>query len=324
LRGVAAGPVLDLYRGRDVPLGDTTIVRRLLPNLGRRLVGPWCFVDHYGPDDITTSPGMQVAPHPHIGLQTVSWLLRGEVHHRDSIGSDQVIRPGELGVMTSGRGIAHSEQSPATHPGDLHGVQLWVALPDDVRQTAPAWQHVGDLPTLSNGAMHATVFMGELSDAKSPGAAFSPIVGADITLTGAGEEVLALEPDFEYGVLVMDGAVEVDPSTSSGHGVRVGVGSFLYLGTGRAALRFGPVDGRPARMMLLGGAPFDEKIVMWWNFVARSTEEIVEAREQWASLDQRFGGPHPVAGYHDGPVIPAPPMPAGRLKPSGGPRERKA
>jgi redox-sensitive bicupin YhaK (pirin superfamily) len=260
---------------------------------------------------------MQVAPHPHIGLQTVSWLLHGEVHHMDSIGSDQLVRSGELGVMTAGRGIAHSEQSPATHAGDLHGVQLWVALPDEVRNIEPSWQHVVELPTLSNGAMSATVFMGELSDVKSPGNSYSPITGADIVLTGMGEDVIVLEPEFEYGVLVMQGAVEID-------GVTVGVGSFLYLGTGRHSLRFGPADGRPARMMLLGGEPFDEEIVMWWNFVARDTDEVLEAREQWMSSDARFGGPQVVAGYHDGPVTPAPPMPVGRLKPSGGARSRKA
>ncbi len=310
---VEARPVLELYAGREVALGESTVVRRVLPNLGRRLVGPWCFIDHYGPDDISTTAGMQVAPHPHIGLQTVSWLLKGSVHHRDSIGSDQVIDAGELGLMTAGLGIAHSEQSPAVHPAALHGVQLWVALPDGVRDTAPAWQHVAQLPTFSNGAMKATVFMGELCDVRSPGTTFSPMTGADIVLTGQGEDVLALEPDFEYGVIVMDGAVEIDTAT-------VTVGSFLYLGTGRASLRFGAADGRPARFMLLGGAPFEEKIVMWWNFVTRDTDEIAEAREQWQAGDSRFGV---VAGYNDGPVTAAPAMPAGRLKASGGARERK-
>jgi len=106
------GPVLDLLPGKEVLLGESTRVRRLLPTLGRRLVGAWAFVDHYGPDDIASSPGMQVPPHPHTGLQTVSWLLEGEVHHRDSVGSDTRIHPGELALMTAGHGIAHSEQSP--------------------------------------------------------------------------------------------------------------------------------------------------------------------------------------------------------------------
>jgi redox-sensitive bicupin YhaK (pirin superfamily) len=239
----------------------------------------------------------------------------------DSIGSDQLITAGQLGVMTAGRGIAHSEQSPVAHPAQLHGVQLWVALPEGARHAEPAWQHEEHLPRLSSSAMEATVFVGELADAVSPATTFSPIVGADITLTGTGDEVLVLQPDFEYGVIVMDGGVLID-------GVRVNVGSFLYLGHGRHSLRFGPIGARPARMMLLGGEPFGEEIVMWWNFVARDTDEIAVAREQWAAGDERFGGATPVAGYAaanpGGPVTAAPPMPTGRLKPSGGARQRKA
>ena len=326
LGAVSARPTVEVFPGREVPLsggppasggvaggGESTLVRRLLPNLGRRLVGPWCFIDHYGPDDVAAGPGMQVPPHPHIGLQTVSWLLDGEVHHRDCLGSDSLISPGQLGVMTAGRGICHSEQSPVPHPALLHGVQLWLALPDAHRNADPAWQHVPDLPTLANEHLHATVFMGTLADTTSPGTAFSPLVGADIALTPRGDDVLATEPDFEYAVLVMDGAVEVDGTT-------VGVGALGYLGTGRAALRLTEPHGRPARLMLLGGAPFEEQIVMWWNFVGRDTEEIAQARADWED-GTRFGV---VRGYTDGPAIPAPPMPAGRLKPGGAVRERKS
>src|SRR3954471_14090278 len=146
LEGTTAGPALDLLPGREGQLGESTRVRRLLPALGRRLVGAWAFVDHYGPDDISSSPGMQVAPHPHTGLQTVSWLLEGEVHHRDSLGSDAHIPPGELALMTAGHGIAHSEQSPAAHPRLLHGAQLWVVLPDASRDVPPTFEHHGTLP----------------------------------------------------------------------------------------------------------------------------------------------------------------------------------
>ena len=116
LADVAPSPVAEVFTGREVLLGEATNVRRLLPNLGRRMVGPWCFVDHYGPDDIGDEAGMQVPPHPHIGLQTVSWLLSGEVRHRDSLGSDQVLTAGSLGLMTSGRGISHAEHSTVPHP----------------------------------------------------------------------------------------------------------------------------------------------------------------------------------------------------------------
>src|SRR6187551_392874 len=136
---VTAEPVRELLAGRAVPLGESTVVRRLLPTLGRRMVGAWCFVDHYGPDDIADQPGMRVPPHPHIGLQTVSWLLDGEVHHTDSLGSDQTLLPGQLGLMTAGRAIAHAEQSPTPHPSALHGAQLWVALPEAARRVDPAW-----------------------------------------------------------------------------------------------------------------------------------------------------------------------------------------
>ena len=138
---VTAEPVRELIAPRRVRLGESTEVRRLLPSLGRRMVGAWCFVDHYGPDDIAQQPGMQVPPHPHMGLQTVSWLLDGEVLHRDSLGSLQTLRPGELGLMTSGRAIAHSEESPAGHSTVLHGAQLWVALPGADRHTDPAFEH---------------------------------------------------------------------------------------------------------------------------------------------------------------------------------------
>jgi quercetin 2,3-dioxygenase len=300
--GVASAPVHEVFAGREVLLGESTRVRRLLPNLGRRLVGPWCFVDHYGPDDVATGPGMQVPPHPHMGLQTVSWLLTGEVHHRDSLGSDQLIRPGELGLMTSGHGIAHAEQSPVPHPALLHGVQLWVALPGSARDVAPAWAHHATLPRLSAAGLSATVIMGELAGATSPGQAYSPMIGVDIALDPAAEALLPLEPDFEHAVLVASGAVDVDEVT-------LAPGAMLYLGAARRDLRLSTQTG--ARALLLGGEPFAEQIVMWWNFVARSGEEVAAAREQWMT-GARFGA---VAGAGD--PLAAPPLPPGRLKPGG-------
>jgi redox-sensitive bicupin YhaK (pirin superfamily) len=290
---VAAGPVHEVFAGREVMLGESTKVRRLLPNLGRRLVGPWCFVDHYGPDDLASGPGMQVPPHPHMGLQTVSWLLEGEVHHRDSLGNDQLIRPRELGLMTAGEAIAHAEQSPASHPALLHGVQLWVALPDAARRVPPAWAHHAELPALTDTGLTATVIMGALAGAVSPGQAHSPLVGADLALDAAADMLLPLEPDFEHAVLAMSGSLEVD-------GVEVVPGAMLYLGCGRRDLRVRS-DGA-ARALLLGGEPFDEQIVMWWNFVARSSEEIAAAREDWAA-GNRFGV---VRGYHGAPAARTP------------------
>ncbi|WP_431963191.1 pirin family protein [Actinacidiphila sp. bgisy160] len=199
---VSARPVHDLLTGRLVPLGESSVVRRLLPNLGRRMVGAWCFVDHYGPDDIADQPGMQVPPHPHIGLQTVSWLHEGEVLHRDTLGSLQTVRPRELGLMTSGRGIAHSEESPREHARLLHGAQLWVALPDAARHREPAFEHHADLPVLhGGGGLTATVVLGELDGAASPGTVHTPIVGADLALAGGTDVTLPLQPDFAYAVV---------------------------------------------------------------------------------------------------------------------------
>jgi quercetin 2,3-dioxygenase len=301
---VSAQPVRDLLNPREAHLGGSTVVRRLLPNLGRRMVGAWAFVDHYGPDDIADESGMQVPPHPHMGLQTVSWLREGEVLHRDSLGSVQTVRPQELGLMTAGRAIAHSEQSPAPHPRLLHGAQLWIALPDAHRDIAPAFEHHTGLPQVTAAGLTATVILGTLDGASSPGTVHSPLVGADLTLTDGTATRVPLEPDFEYAVLTMSGATDVD-------GVRLSPGTMLYLGCGRTDL---PLRAESdSTLLLLGGEPFAEQIVMWWNFIGRTGEEIAGAREAWMSGGDRFGTVH---GYHDAP-LPAPALPDLPLKPRG-------
>ncbi|MFG3281588.1 pirin family protein [Streptomyces sp. NPDC048111] len=300
---VVAEPVRELLSPRTVRLGESTEVRRLLPNLGRRMVGAWAFVDHYGPDDIADEPGMQVAPHPHMGLQTVSWLHQGEVLHRDSLGSLQTVRPRELGLMTSGRAISHSEETPRAHSRFLHGAQLWVALPDAHRTVEPHFQHHADLPHATAPGLDATIILGELDGAVSPGSTYTPIVGADLTLTEGAEARLPLNPDFEYAVLSMSGEAYVDE-------VPVLPGSMLYLGCGRAELPLRATSD--ASVMLLGGEPFEEEILMWWNFVARTNEEIQQARSDWMT-GSRFGE---VKGY-DGPPIPAPELPGVPLKARG-------
>jgi redox-sensitive bicupin YhaK (pirin superfamily) len=307
LEGTAARPVLDLLPGKEVILGESTRVRRLLPTLGRRMVGAWAFVDHYGPDDISDGAGMQVAPHPHTGLQTVSWLLEGEVHHRDSLGSDVQFGPGQLALMTAGHGIAHAEQSPVIHPRFLHGAQLWVALPDADRDAAPAFEHHATLPGWTSDGLTTTVLMGSFGGATSPGTAHTPLVGVDLDVaTGADIEV-PLEPDFEYGLLASSGSVTVE-------GAPLGRGAMLYLGTGRSSLRLTAVEA--SRLLLLGGQPFEEHLVMWWNFVGRTGEEIADYAEQWNAESARFGA---VVGY-DGARLEAPPLPPVPLKARG--RER--
>ncbi|SBU90786.1 hypothetical protein YW5DRAFT_01050 [Streptomyces sp. Ncost-T6T-1] len=300
---VVAEPVRELLAPRRVQLGGSTEVRRLLPNLGRRMVGAWAFVDHYGPDDIADEPGMQVPPHPHMGLQTVSWLHEGEVLHRDSLGSLQTVRPRELALMTSGRAISHSEESPKEHARLLHGAQLWVALPDAHRNVEPHFQHHAELPVVTAPGLSATVILGELDGAASPGTAYTPIVGADLSLTGGAQTRLPLDPDFEYAVLSMSGEAEVD-------GVPVLPGSMLYLGCGRTELPLRALSD--AGLMLLGGEPFEEELVMFWNWIGRSQEEIEQARQDWME-GARFGE---VQGY-DGTRLPAPELPPVPLKARG-------
>jgi redox-sensitive bicupin YhaK (pirin superfamily) len=307
LTATTARPVLDLLPGKEVLLGESTRVRRLLPTMGRRLVGAWAFVDHYGPDDVWDTTGMQVPPHPHTGLQTVSWLLEGEVHHRDSVGSDALIRPGELALMTAGHAIAHAETSPAVHPRFLHGAQLWVALPDAARDVAPAFEHHRELPGFDSDGLSATVILGSMGGATSPGTAYTPLVGVDLALAAGADVELPLEPDFEYAVLTASGGADVE-------GTPMSPGAMLYLGTGRRSLRLRS-DGA-ARLLLLGGEPFDERIVMWWNFVGRSGEEIAEFAAAWAE-HQRFGE---VAGFSEDQRLDVPPLPPLPLKPRG--RER--
>jgi redox-sensitive bicupin YhaK (pirin superfamily) len=298
---------------RDVLLGRTTHVRRLVPNKTRRMIGAWCFLDHYGPDDIKATGGMWVPPHPHTGLQTVTWLFEGLGLHTDSLGSHQLIRPGQLNVMTAGHGICHAEVSPDEAPERLHGVQLWVCLPDGVRDTTPpAFAHLAELPTWTEPGAILRVLVGSLAGAASAAPTYTPIVGAELTLEPGSAVTLPLEPDFEYGALVAQGAVEVD-------GVLVERNAMSYLGLGRRELTFRAAsDGEPTILMLLGGEPFEEEIVMWWNFIGRSHEEIVEQRAAWngAGLDdepERFG----VVADFDGDRLLAPPMPNTRLKPRG-------
>jgi redox-sensitive bicupin YhaK (pirin superfamily) len=295
----ATGP--ELLEGAPVALGGPRglAVTRTLPNRQRRMVGAWCFLDAYGPHDLDGSAGMRVGPHPHSGLQTVSWLVAGEVLHRDSLGNLQEIRPGQLNLMTAGHGIAHSEETPAVHSGVLHGVQLWVALPGSDRDGPAAFTHHGDLPVLSDGGLTATVLMGELAGATSPARTFTPLVGAEVTLAAGTAVRLPLRPDFEYAVLALDGAPTVE-------GAPLKPGPLLYLGENLSSVRL--ETGGEARLMLLGGEPFAERIVMWWNFVARDHDEIVAARRGWAD-GTRFGEVH---GYAGDPM-PAPPMPITRL-----------
>lgn len=310
---VAPAPV-QIVEAREVPLGGlrAMTVHRTIPHRSRSMIGAWCFADRYGPNDVSNCEGMQVAPHPHTGLQTVTWLFAGEVLHRDSLGNTQIVRPGELNLMTAGRGIAHSEQSPEQRPRVLHGVQLWTALPSKYRNIAPTFEHFSDsqLPVVDLGNARAFVMLGSLGGVTSPATAYSPIVGAEVLVPNGGEVVLEVDPAFEHGILVDTVALNVE-------GAAVGVSDLAYLPVGRRRIRV-ETPG-PARFLLIGGEPFEEQIVMWWNFVGGSHEDVVAARGQWmaeisgAEGAGRFGT---VAGY-DGEPWPAPPVPNVRLRARG-------
>ncbi len=290
--GPAAPPCLEVTESRTATVGDVT-VRRALPRRGRRTVGAWCFADHMGPADVTESRGVDIGAHPHTGLQTVTWLLDGEVLHRDSLGSEQVVAPGQLNLMTAGHGVSHSEEATGRYRGRLEGVQLWVAQPAGSRSGEAAFEHHAALPAVALGRSgEATVLIGSFGGVDSPARHDTPLVGADLLLR-AGVAVVPLRPEWEYALVVLRGAVGVA-------GTLVPPGRLAYLGTGRDEL---PLDApEPARALLLGGEPFGEQVLMWWNFVARTREELDAAYASWAAGDERFGRVRSAL-----PRIPAPP-----------------
>ena len=300
---------LEVVSPRDVPLGGlrAMTVRRTLPNRNRTTIGPWCFLDHYGPDDVALTGGMSVPPHPHTGLQTVSWLFEGIIHHRDSTGADAEVVPGELNLMTAGSGIQHSEVS-SQESGVLHGVQLWVALPDASRHQAPHF-YAGSAPTATIDGASVALITGSLPQVGvSEAPHYSPIVAAQIDLPAHTTLNLAVEEIFEHGVLVDEGDVEIDYTVVGRH-------HLAYLPPGVTQLAVSSA-ANPARLVLIGGEPFGEELVMWWNFVGRSHDEIVEFRQQW---QEGIGAGSEQFGHLDHmPALPAPDMPSVRLKPRPG------
>jgi redox-sensitive bicupin YhaK (pirin superfamily) len=280
----ASQPRLERYPNRALSLGSLA-VSRALPVKDRRLVGPWCFLDRFGPLTFNEGKPMDVAPHPHMGLQTVTWLHDGEVVHRDSLGFESVLRPGGVNVMTSGGGIAHSEETPRDNTGRLNGVQLWTALPDADRHGAADFVHVKDVPLFESVAGIVRVFAGTLDGTTSPAPYYSHLLGADLQVHPRHTLVVPLNPAYEQAVLVMTGDCALDDQPLD---ERV----LYYLGTTRSEAGFSSRNG--SRVLLIGGPPFPETILMWWNFVARTGEEITRARTDWDER-RRFGE---VAAYN--------------------------
>lgn len=252
-------------------------VRRALPRRTRRLIGPWCFIDHMGPATVDEG-GLGVAPHPHIGLQTVTWLLAGEVLHRDSLGTEQVIVPGQLNLMTAGHGVSHSEEGTG-YRGEIHGVQLWVAQPDRTRHDPPAFEHLADLPQVDLTSGMARVLVGEFAGALSPARRDFDHVGVDLDLR-AGTTTFPVHPEHEYGLVVLSGSLSIGATD-----VRPGQLAALEIGHDELAL----TTRDTTRALLVGGVPFEEEVLMWWNYVARNREEIVAAHRDWTDGSGRFG-----------------------------------
>ncbi|GAA2180870.1 pirin family protein [Brooklawnia cerclae] len=308
---------IEVVEPRTVPLGtgDAMQVERAIPQRALSLVGAWCFLDHFGQDvgDGQANASMRVAPHPHTGLQTVTWLFSGEIEHRDGLGTQAVVLPGEVNLMTAGWGITHTEYSVGPEP--LHGVQLWIALPDSHRFVDPRFEHFAPEPVRMDDH-EVAVFVGRFGDAESPVEVHSPLVGAEIRFTNETPLVVDVDESWEFGLLADSGAARIE-------GVEVPRGRLGYAPPGRSTLTLS-ADAEPGRVVtaiLIGGKPLDADIVMWWNFVGRSHDEIVRWRANWQlAIGAETGGDN--AGNFpltprtdDEPAYPAPPMPAVRLRP---------
>ncbi|TQL03769.1 pirin family protein [Cellulomonas sp. SLBN-39] len=302
-----ARPGVQVLAPRDVPLGGprAMAVRRTLPHRDRSFVGAWCFVDHYGPDDVAATGGMDVPPHPHTGLATVSWLFEGEIEHRDSGGVHAVVRPGEVNLMTAGHGIAHSEVStPGT--ARLHGVQLWVVLPASARDGERGFQHhAAPLVDLAPG-VRGRVFVGSFAGHASPVRTATPLLGVEVHLDAGTRWAAPVDPAHEHALLLDRGSVTLAGTT-------LAPGDLGVVDAGPGVLEV--VAHEPVRAVLLGGAPFEEEVVMWWNFIAPTHDDVVAARDAWQARSARFGQ---VPGWDREPGwLPAPQIPPVRLRPRG-------
>ena len=277
------GKGIERIASRAAELGEGMAIHRALPSRQRRMVGAWCFLDHVGPVAFAPGQELHVGAHPHTCLQTFTWMIEGALMHRDSLGSEQLIRPGQVNLMTAGRGIVHTEDSVQ---GQLrmHAAQLWIALPPDAADIAPAFENYPDLPAWTASGCVFTLLAGDFMGRTSPVVLHSPLVGMDVYSPASSGHELPLTPDFEYGILVLEGSVHVE-------GERFDTDEFAYLGQARnnISLTLAPAS----RILLVGGQPFERPIDMWWNFVGHSQAYIARAQADWESGDPRFG---PVKG----------------------------
>lgn len=273
----AAGlaPVDLVIEPRTRDLGDGFEVRRVLPYAKRHMVGPFIFFDHFGPTRFRAGTGLDVRPHPHIGLATITYLFNGEIMHRDSLGNAQPIRPGAVNWMTAGRGIVHSERTPPAvrqHESTIYGIQSWIALPRAREEIAPAFEHVpaASLPLIEGDGVSARLIAGTLFGKTSPVATQSPIFYADVTLR-AGATVTMAPAYTQRAAYLLEGAVDCAGAQHAPPQMLV------FDSKARAAI----TAREPARLLLLGGEPLDGERHIWWNLVSSSVERIEQAKRDW-------------------------------------------
>lgn len=286
---------------QDVPLrraeiGQGTVIKRALPSRHKRMIGAWCFLDHAGPVQFSAGQGLDVGPHPHIGLQTFTWMIEGSMLHSDSVGTtNQLIRPKQVNLMTAGYGISHSEVAPATET-QMHAAQLWIALPDAQRHIEPRFDHYPELPVIEKDQIQFTVLVGEFLQTQSPVQVHSELLGVDLMTDQDSQTQLQLNPQFEYAFLALDGTATVNQH-------QLNADNMLVLEPGLEHIQLNlPAN---SRVLLLGGLPFESPILLWWNFVGRTQEELAQARQQWIDQDARFGDiPSYEGGRLEAPVMP--------------------
>ena len=271
---------LQTFPLRRAEIGQGTVIKRALPSRHKRMIGAWCFLDHAGPAHFAQGEGLDVGPHPHIGLQTFTWMIEGSMMHGDSLGTQQLIRPKQVNLMTAGYGITHTEVAPETET-QMHSVQLWIALPDAQKDMPPQFDHYPELPVVEKDQLKWTILVGEFLATASPVHVHSALLGVDIESQQAASSQLKLDPTFEYGFLLLEGS-----ATVNGHELTQDNMIVLDVGVPQVNLSV----GSNSRIILVGGEPFESPILLWWNFVGRTQEELAIAREQWVNQDTtRYG-----------------------------------
>ncbi|ARU03575.1 hypothetical protein CCO03_01735 [Comamonas serinivorans] len=273
---------------RHASLGGDLAVHRALPTRWLRSVGHWCFLDHMGPAEFSSADeGLHVGAHPHIGLQTFTWMIEGEILHRDSLGNEQVISAGQVNLMTAGHGISHTEDSVGPLR-KVHGAQLWIALPEDRQDIAPAFSHHPRLPVWREGGCQVTVMAGGCGEHVAPVPLHSPLLGVDVTSEGGGQVRLPLRRDFEYALMVLRGRASVrGENAATATDTPVAAEQFVYWPPGEPALSLQLAPG--SQVILLGGVPLAKRLTIWWNFVAFDRERIRQAWHDWENGSERFG-----------------------------------